>query len=236
MTDVVYILGRGSRWENNEIRYSLRSIEKHLKNFGNIYIVGELPEFLKDIRHISCADDNFCKENNIYFKVLRACQERDISNQFLFFNDDHFLMQDFDADTFPYFHKGDLVETIKRLNNKYRRCCLRTARTLHTLRLPTNNFDTHTPILYDKHLFIDRMTKFEWGLQVGYILKSLYCNVLKIEGVREADCKINRKMSLEELDNIVSCRKVWSMGDEAIHEPLKVLMNQLYPTPSRWER
>ena len=39
--DVVYILGKGSVWKDNEIRYSLRSIEKHLTGFDRVFIVGQ---------------------------------------------------------------------------------------------------------------------------------------------------------------------------------------------------
>ena len=50
--DVVYILGTGSTSNDNEIRYSLRSIEKYLIGFNVVYIVGECPKFLKGIIHL----------------------------------------------------------------------------------------------------------------------------------------------------------------------------------------
>lgn len=46
--DLVYILGSGSQWRNNELRFSLRSVQKNLKGYRNIYIVGENPGFLKN--------------------------------------------------------------------------------------------------------------------------------------------------------------------------------------------
>ena len=45
-TDVVYPIGQGSSWKNNELRFSLRSIEKYGINVGKLFIVGELPDFL----------------------------------------------------------------------------------------------------------------------------------------------------------------------------------------------
>lgn len=36
--DILYVIGRGSKWENNELRYSLRSLEKNGINVGNIFI------------------------------------------------------------------------------------------------------------------------------------------------------------------------------------------------------
>ena len=43
--DIVYILGNGSKFNNEEIRYSLRSLEKFV-NFDRVFIVGECPKFL----------------------------------------------------------------------------------------------------------------------------------------------------------------------------------------------
>lgn len=237
LTDLLWPIGGGSVLNDDELRYSLRSVEKHLKNFGKVYIVGKLPSFLKDVIHIPYDDVDRSKETNIYKKVLRACQDETISDQFLFLNDDHFFLEDLDAPTFPYFYKSDLVVTLQRLgqHNMYRRSVLRTAQELQQLGLPTNNFDTHTPIIYDKHKFIDVMTKYDWTNRYGFIVKSLYANSLKIEGVREPDCKLNYETNKENIYNIIRGRKVWSIGNKAVCNELKEVLQELYPTPSRWE-
>ncbi len=241
MIDIVYVLGVRSKFDNNEIRYSLRSIEKHLKSFGNVYIIGQLPDFLKDVRHIFLDDDHWCKETNIYNKVLRACQENSISDQFLFFNDDHFLNRDYTASEFPFYYRGDIGTLVKKLeikrpNNKYSRCCKRTWRVLRALNLPTKMFDVHTPIIYDKKKFIEVMTKYDWGYKLGFIAKSLYANSLSIEGVKEYDCKINAQLPIDEMKRYVERRGVWSIGDNALGQSLDMLLKELYPNPSRWER
>lgn len=33
-------------WQYNELRYSLRSMQKHLRNMGNVFVVGNVPDFL----------------------------------------------------------------------------------------------------------------------------------------------------------------------------------------------
>jgi len=38
--DVVYPLSNGSHWDNNELRYSLRSLEKYALNLGRVFVVG----------------------------------------------------------------------------------------------------------------------------------------------------------------------------------------------------
>lgn len=237
MIDLVYPIGGGSVLNDDELRYSLRSVEKHLSNFRNIYIIGKLPSFLKDVIHIPYDDIDRSKETNIYKKVLRACQEQSISDQFLFMNDDHFFHKDMDADNFPFYYKSDLAVTLQRLPpyNLYARSVLRTAQELRSLGLPTSNFDTHTPIVYDKNKFIEVMTKYDWTNRFGFIVKSLYANSLRIEGVREPDCKINHITTKEKILEIIGDRKVWSIGNKAVCDDLLNVLKELYPNKSRWE-
>jgi|JI9StandDraft_1071089.scaffolds.fasta_scaffold00044_29 hypothetical protein len=238
MIDVMYPLGKGTVWEDNELKYSLRSIEKHLSNFRDIYIVGEKPNFLNDkVIHIPYEDTNRCKETNIYSKILHVCSTN-ISDQFLFFNDDHFLAHNYDAAAFPFYYKGDLVSVIQRIpQNLYTRSVILTAQLLQGLGLTTLNFDTHTPIIYDKYKFPEVMGRYDWTNRFGFVVKSLYGNSLGIEGVREPDCKINYPIDTkEQLFNAIKDRKVWSIGNKGISEGLKQGLEELYPTPSRWEK
>ena len=92
--DIVYALGTGSGWSDNEIRFSLRSIFKNLTNIGQIFIVGEKPAGLKGFIHVEHPDE-FSSTNadgNIIRKVLRACQDPRVSEKFLFINDDHIII------------------------------------------------------------------------------------------------------------------------------------------------
>jgi len=237
MKDLVIPLGRGGTVEDIELRYCLRSVEKHIKNVRNVVIVGFKPDWIKGIIHLPTEDDHACKETNIYRKVLLACQDPDITEDFLFFNDDHFILQDFDADNFPFFYKGDLLFVLKHLPpyNKYSTCVHKTAYKLKELGLETKNFDTHTPILYNKQKFIEVMTQHDWAPRFGYVVKSLYANQLKIEGVKEPDCKMNDFPSIESFYERIKERKVFSIGGGALCDGLKYVWDELYPIPSRWE-
>lgn len=46
--DVLYILGSGSPFNNDELRYSLRSLEKNGVNVSRVIVVGENPGFLSE--------------------------------------------------------------------------------------------------------------------------------------------------------------------------------------------
>lgn len=237
MIDIVFPLGRGSIWADNEIRYSLRSIEKHLSNYRNIWIIGQCPSFLKDVRLIPFEDTQLNKEANIYQKILRACNEPEISDDFLFFNDDHFLLQDFVADQFPYYHKGTLDSLIQRHphGRGYFNCIRKTIKTLRDHRHNTLHFDIHTPIIYNKAKFVEVMPQYDWGHKIGLVVKSMYCNTLKIEGERILDCKIGGPMIAQEIYEKIKDKKVLSIGNKVLGPQLEIVLNELYPTKSRWE-
>ena len=189
--DVVYTLGIGSQWGNNEIKYSLRSISRNLKNFRNVWIVGECPNFLTNVYHLPYPDKFTIPDQNIADKIRHACECPYISDDFLFINDDHYLLKPFDIETFPYFWDTTLDEKVKRLGHVgYGARVGNTLRHLQANGLPIKNFDVHTPILYNKKLFLDNVMSVDWSN--AYIIKSLYANSLKIEGVQIEDNKTER--------------------------------------------
>ena len=55
--DILYVIGKGSEWNNNELRFSLRSIAKYGKNIDRVFIVGYKPDFVSDeVTFIPCDD------------------------------------------------------------------------------------------------------------------------------------------------------------------------------------
>ncbi|MFA5815861.1 MAG: hypothetical protein WC865_09615 [Bacteroidales bacterium] len=104
--DIVYVLGTGSSWSDNEIRFSLRSVFKNLTNIGQIFIVGERPDGLKGFLHIDHPDEfpSTNADGNIIRKVLQACKDPRVSEKFLIINDDHIIMKPMRAEKIPPFH------------------------------------------------------------------------------------------------------------------------------------
>lgn len=234
--DIIFPLGVSSKWNDNELRYSLRSIEKYITGYSNIWIIGQLPSFLKNVNHIPFEDMSQNKEANICRKVLRACQESSISDDFLFFNDDHFILQSFVADQLPYYYKGDLISLANSPRRGiYYRAIRRTVRELQRRGFDTKHFDTHTPIIYNKQKFTQVISQYDWDIRVGLTVKSIYCNSLGIQGTKEPDCKINGLMIAEDIFELIKNRKVFSIGDKALGPQMHIVLNALYPTPSQWE-
>jgi hypothetical protein len=242
-TDVVYVLGSGSRWKNNEIRFSLRSIEKYGLNVGKIFIVGECPDFLTDIIHIPANDifnPNENADGNIANKVLMACADQRLSDNFLFINDDHILLKQISLQEIPAFHKGDMKTFPKEYweLNYWRK---RLQRTMHVLRgkgLTTYHFDCHTPIVFNKNLFPEIFSQFDYSEGIGLTMKSIYGNsVSNCPGKLLGDEKktVFKFYSYQQLDHHLSVCGFMSFNDQGLNNPLKTWLYNKFPFRSKWE-
>lgn len=194
MIDLVYPLGTASRFHDNEIRFSLRSIEKHLKNYGKIYVIGERHPHLDNVHFIPCPDKYPVPDNNIMDKMTKACNTPEISENFLMVHDDHYLLQDYDAPTFPYLFHRTMEEYLKtRAADGYARRVRNTLNYLKSKDLPIKFFDIHTPIIFNKVKFLEHVTNGpDWTLPNSYIIKSLYANAMGIEGTDQSDNKTDQ--------------------------------------------
>lgn len=238
MIDLVYVLGTGSKWQDNELRYSLRSVEKHVSGYRNLYLVGSCPFWIQNAVHIKMDDlYGYNRDRNIYSKIFVACREKDITEEFLFINDDHFFQKDYVAAEIPYYHKGDLFQrmNMRPAADNYRITLSNTYYYLKKHNLPKKHFDTHTPIIYNKTLFTKALAIPDWEVWYGYVIKSLYCNTLGIEGEYLEDCKLDRPYTRFEINQRIHGRPLFSIGDNSLNDDMKATLQELYPTPSQWE-
>ena len=225
MIDIVIPLGNGSKWQDNELRYCLRSIEKHLTGYRNIWIIGFLPKWVTEINYLPTADQTQNSDYNIALKVEIACYNAEISDSFLFMNDDHYLLYDYLAPNFPYYHSGTL-EAMAQLRGRspYGKKCLNTAKVCNQ----TKYFDIHTPIIYQKEQFLKHVTEKDWGKRQdsGYVIKSLYANSLLIQGEPMTDCK-SSKIPLPSW-------KIFS-STPVIKQEVKDFLQDTFPNKSKYE-
>lgn len=242
--DVVYVLGTGSKWNNNEIRFSLRSLEKNLKNFGRVFIVGECPDFLQNVIHIPARDifnPQVNADGNIINKVLTACADLRLSNNFLFINDDHLVIKPIDVNAVPPLHKGDM-RTYKpeywKLND-WRSRLKRTMEELQRQGQMTLHFDCHTPILFNKQDFQQIMQLFAWHTDIGFTMKSLYGNIVYAENnvnLTNQKRTIFRNFTLEEINKRLEEPTFMSFNDDGLNNSLKWWLIDNFRSRSRFEK
>jgi hypothetical protein len=239
--DLVYVLGKGSPWENNEIRFSLRSVEKNLKGIRKIWIVGEKPEFIRNINHIPFPDELANNaDGNIIRKVLRVCQEETLTDNFLFINDDHLILKPVMAIDIPPYHKGDLRTFNKEFfeANFWRGRLWRTMIILLAKGYPALHFDCHTPMVMNKARFPEVISNFDFEKQIGYTMKSLYGNLVypdaaQINGEKEV---LFRPYILNDIIEKVKDKTFMAFNDEGLKIPLKTWLYLNFPDQSKYEK
>ncbi|MCA1759908.1 MAG: hypothetical protein LC658_09080, partial [Bacteroidales bacterium] len=174
--DLVYVVGTGSQWKDNELRFSLRSVSKNLSNVGKIFIVGHCPEFLENVIYIPAADifnPSVNADGNMTHKLLLACNDKRLSDNFLFMNDDFIINQQVSAPHIPWMHKEDMATQPGSYwkTQFYRHRLKRTFDVLKERNLPTIQYDYHAPMLMNKTLFAETMSNFNYASDTGYTFR-----------------------------------------------------------------
>jgi len=210
--DIAYILGNGSLASNEEIRYSLRSIHRHMLDIGKVYVVGEKPEFLRDIKHIACDDTHEEKWKNAFDKVRIACLEDNLSKDFLLMNDDFFANNDFKGDELPYYAIPNIDGGC---NGKY-------------------HFGIHAPIQINKELYLQ--IPLNTDLKGDWSPRSFYSNFYRAKPTFTKDFVIRSGEGMSGYDEQVKGAPFYSIDNHTMTVPeFATWVQEKLPEPSPWE-
>lgn len=235
MIDVVYPLGNGSPNSNNEIRYSLRSLEMYGRNYRDVYIIGERPTFTNNrIKYIPF-EEKWSKGLNILEKLKKICETPSISANFLYINDDHFLIQETDLTKYPYYYNDDDIEQLVKTRNSQDNYVLiyKESKANEHYR---NYYDIHTPMLINKWLFLKMYDAINFhGSKESLLIKSLYCGYNSINGVKKKDIILRTQDDCENLPDKLQNESVFSMHDSAVCSKLIEYLHLRFPQKSQYE-
>jgi len=201
-----------------ELIYALKSIKKYLTGFMDIWVIGVLPSL--KVKHLPCSDIDAQKEYSIANKILTACKCDAISDPFIVWHDDHFLLRPMDVSEFKYWHNGDLESTLKRSKGGYY------VSVKNTIEMGfKKNFDIHTPFVVEKKRFSDNVIK-PWTKEC--LVKTLYAK--GEEGEYMEDCKINLPYTKARLREKLNGRLFFSTGPQGLQPEMMELFKELYDT------
>lgn len=217
--DILYYIGDGSHHNNRELMYSLRALEKHCKDVGNVWIVGNKPHFLNNnIKYLWVED----KQGEFWknaFRKTKAAIEAGISDEFLLMNDDFYMLKDFEASKYPYYYQGEIKDDA---STAYKKVIYNTKKILEENGFSTRHYGVHCPMRIEgkKYLEIERY------LDKPASPRCLYGNMF-CKGQRVADCKGDEMIS-----NRTGCYSTrdW-IGKDVFNQ-----LRELFPEPSKWEK
>lgn len=150
--DLIYILKADI--DTEELKYSLRSVEKNFP-INRVWFVGGQPEGLEPDIRLKHEQIGNSKWEMIRSSMWKAVSDERLSEDFFLFNDDFFVMEPVDTDSFRNFVDGTLERRIDELHsesgmNAYTRTLFKLEQELKTMHEPTMNFDVHLPMLLNK--------------------------------------------------------------------------------------
>lgn len=210
--DAVYILGTGSPCANEEIRYSIRALEENMLDLRNVWIIGELPKFLPVIFHVAANDLMSEKWKNAYVKTRIACEQGEISDDFILMNDDFFMCEPFMGAELPFFAlQGSNGGTCGQ-----------------------HSFQVHAPMRINKEMY----AKMPFSLEQKACRspRSFYANFYKAPPKFVTDCILRTGAGGKTPREAARGRAYFSIGDPTIlFGPFRDWLAERWPTPSKYE-
>ena len=250
--DILYIIGKNaSKCNNNELRYSLRSIEKYGKNVGRVFVVGYCPAFLSDevvklpfeqpySGKISMAH----KCDNIRASIEYAVENSDIGDEFLISMDDHFYVREVDFGAYPYYVKDytkrecrtelPSKEQDKEHQDVYTNMLRKTRAFLEENNLTYWNFSPHRNMHCTKEAVAECKNLAESGIEpMALWLNWMYTNEKFAEKTVCVDVKLKNGGDWWKTDPRET--EVFSTSDFKEGVGLDCLISSLYPEKSKYE-
>jgi hypothetical protein len=232
--DLLYILGKGSPYNNEELKYSLRSLERFGDNIGQLVLIGEKPDYLdytKVIHHPF--EESGEKEYRIASKILHACTIGALKSDFLFCNDDFFFLKPFDCNTFPYYQKGNLYNG--QSGTAYSDHLKLTRDYLLSHGKTATHFDVHCPIIYNAAKFIELTDAWQHSKEtIGMVVKSTYANMCGVTGKLYDDVKLSQLQTANDFSRMY-LNECFSIYDQSWNRGVSKYLMETFTKKSQWE-
>lgn len=263
--DVVYVIGTGSKWDNNELRYSLRSICRYGIGLGRVIIVGDkLPEFVNPARvtFIKYADKpGGSPARNVYSKIAQIFYQTNL-DKFLLSSDDHFFIKEtiFEYGHYPILYKGLAMPMPgeKGIGDKrYSQTMFDTRRFMEAADLSLKYYEGHTNKLYTReaweHLqslressyslygkygswFLKAMKETEYGISTNAPMAAMHMLLHP-----NYPCRYRKDIKLRHLNTpedwkLLEDANSFSIYDSAIHTGVEEFLQHFFPVPCIFER
>ena len=232
--DVVYFVKESPK--NEELRYSLRSLEENWQ-YNRVWFVGGCPAGLKPDCEMRLNQHEPSKWENVREMMRKVCENDEITENFWLFNDDFFILRPMRENMPPQYGKTleDRIEQIESTHygqrTEYTKRLRHLANTLKKAGKGTLNYAMHKPMLINRKKMLEVIEKFPDEPMV----RALYGNYWEIGGEDVHDMKIE----MCNWKNTATAVKEWefvSTSDESFDGgQIGRWLRDRFNTPSRFE-
>ena len=248
--DILYIIGRGSKHDNMELRMSLRSISRYGKGIDRVIVAGYPCDWLSHEVIKVPIEDKYCRKHlNIMHCIKQIIELGLLYGEFLYSSDDHFYTKPTDFNNYPYYSKG--VDLKKRAikgtrHYGYHMSLVETRALLEKHHLPVVNYEQHC----NTHMHTQVLKAFPYlveeslQLERGAAPTSLIMNAWMTTGYaptdieNRKDIKINAATSVEDIKAQIGESECFSIGDSAFKGSSAIIdyFRQEFPRQCRYEK
>lgn len=181
--DIVYFVKDGTH--NEEFRHSLRSVCKNMPNHGRVWVFGGCPKSIVPDVRIRVAQEGRTKWDRVRSMMRMACENKELSSDFILFNDDFFIMKPIDKIE-PLYHCA-LEERISQLPAGSYRDNLQNAYDFLKNKVETPlSYELHIPFVFNKKKLLKLINDYP-DLRST---RTVYGNLYKIGGAQSDDVKV----------------------------------------------
>ena len=232
--DIVYIY-KNSPNNGEELRYSLRSVEKYVRDVGTIIICGDKPDFIDtDLVMYIDAKDIGAPMTNHWWKVLNAFERTGACKLALMYDDIFFVKPTF-LSHYPFYQKGKLEDN-QEGGEHYRQTLKNAQMLLESNCCDTYNHELHVPCVYDADNFKELGF---WFFTMkddcqSAAVRSIYGNRFRHKQPYRGDIKIKDKMV--RVEDVIGCADCFSCSDDAFSGNVLEFLKKEFPKKSEWEK
>lgn len=231
--DIVYFVREG---KNEELRYSLRSVEENWQ-YNKVWFYGGCPTGIAPDEYVHCIQTELSKFERVRNMLYQACSNDKITESFWLFNDDFFVLQPKPETIKPMYNKT-LQDRIAKIESRhgnmptdYTKRLRHLVKTLEEAGLPTLDYAVHKPMLINRKKALEVLDKYP----NEPMFRALYGNYWKLGGESNHDMKIQ----LVNYNKCATIMREWdflSTSDESFEVGnVGRYLRDRFNTPSRFE-
>jgi len=223
---------RTSRLWGDELRYSLRALDRYYVGEVDLLIIGDIPKWLTGAEVITTSHLDTTEQTNGR-NVEMLCNMH--SGDFIWFNDDIYLLDFCSVNTFK---AGCVVQNLRdvknRLYNRWGKLLWHTNDLLRHRSASTFNYESHSPYLFNARIM--REVARQYPIFDGRALMATsYYNTHEPEKIR--DCSV--RLGIYKQGQPVMqrpCHKWLNHSDRGFSKNVVEFLQNKFPKKSRWER
>lgn len=216
---------------NEELRFSLRSVEANFPHRSVWFYGGQPIEMIPD-RRAPIAQHGRSRYDKVKNMLIEACENQELTEDFWLFNDDFFILQP--QEDLPAWYDGTLYERIVHIEQKrnatpsdYTQQLRKTVVALEEAGKGCLNYAVHVPMKINRRKMLKTIERFP----SVPMFRALYGNDNEIGGIDAPDVKIHTSGDL-----IPEGAAFVSTSDSSfINGEVGKQIRALFTEKSRWE-